>query len=548
MSSNKKKVVVIGLDGATFDLLDPLMNLGKMPNLDRLVKNGSSGRLLSTVPPVTGPAWVSFMTGKNPGKHGIFAFQKRVPRSYTWRAIHAGSIHSETLWSILSAAQRKVVVANVPVTYPPSAVNGFLVSGFLTPDDNCDSTYPASLAEELKSLVGDIKYDVDWRNFASHESAALIQDSQRITLNTARMTLHLMERCDYDFLITVFNGPDRLQHSFWKLLEPLVRQEPEALSPLQESLINCFTKLDIHLGEICQMAGNDATLFIISDHGFHRLEGFFYINHWLQQQGWMQFHGRPLVDRILGILRQADIFTMRKYLRRRFFPRVAANSFDIGKLIDWSTTVAYCPPTIEQGIYLNVAGRDPAGVVQPGAEYEALREQIMAELKKLKVPTSNRSLVTAVHKREEIYKGDYVDDAPDIVFSMQDYGCAALPGFSNKLYRSTHEEKTYGTGAHHMQGIFIGAGPDIKSVQHLTNLNITDLAPTILYSIGLSIPEDMDGRVLQEIFDDSFIASHPVQLAPLSSQEAQSQSSPRQLSEAEDLKVKERLRALGYLD
>jgi len=169
-------------------------------------------------------------------------------------------------------------------------------------------------------------------------------------------------------------------------------------------------------------------------------------------------------------------------------------------------------------------------------------------LKQLKIPKTNQYLATEVLKREEVYKGDYINDAPDIIFCMQDYRWPALPGFSKTLFRSINEEKKYGTGAHHMQGIFVGAGKDIKPGQHLTNLHITDLAPSILYLMGLPIPEDMDGRVLQELFDDRFVASHPVQIASLSPREMQSAASATQLSEAEDLKVKERLRALGYLD
>jgi predicted AlkP superfamily phosphohydrolase/phosphomutase len=548
----KRKVLVIGLDGGTLEAIGPLIEKGELPNLGFMMKHGVGGELRSTIPPVSGPAWATFITGKNPGKHGVYSFVQRAPGDYRSYVIHANSIRSKTLWSILSDHGLKVGVFNVPLTYPPEKVNGFMVSGFLTPDFKTEFTYPPSLSSELKEVFGDYDLDVSWVSGATRNRYSLsslgdgfLKDLRSSTQKTAEIAEFLMKGHEWDFFMVVFTGPDRLQHAMWNYIRP---QNPEIgkTRDAQRAVMSYYMEIDQLVGKICQAAGDHATIFTISDHGFGELEKKFYINEWLREKGLLYLNRSNTRFMIYRFLKKIDSLGLRKKLAGQMRSRIGAGSFKVADSIDWSRTRAYSFSNSEQGIYINLAGREPFGIVQEGEEYERLRDEIIDYLRALVDPDTKERILTEVYRREEVYSGPYLHEAPDIVFSLKNYSYIATISFPGTVYSRVYPRD--GTGTHRMNGIFLAYGENLKAGSKIHGAQIPDVTCTLLYLLGLDIPRDMDGRVLLEALSDSFIESNPVNIVDPLVDYPSTRQDIDLLTRQETEKVEAKLRGLGYID
>ncbi len=552
---DSRKVFVLGLDGGSFRALDPLVDAGVMTNLAGILRNGSRRILQSTIPPVTGPAWTTFMTGVNPATHGIFDFVRRVPGQMKRQIVAHGQIDAPTLFQMIERHGMKVGAVNLPLTYPPPSVNGFVVSGMLTPSLESEYTYPPDLKQEINQAVGPYILDVWWKRYSEQTAVDFVRELIRCLKQRTRTVRFLMKNNEWRFLTAVLTEVDRIHHSLWKYIEP---DRSESRSRRHErirgSVIEFYRELDQCIGEIVGELPPKTNFLIMSDHGFGPMRKKFFINSWLNAQGFLAANTRKLHGmrrrkkmlqgsrRILDALGLRSIASKAKGVVRKNEPRRMA-PYDALDCIDWSKTVCYAASYSEQGLYINLKGREPYGTVTPGAEYEEQREKIMEKLGTLRDPEDNRQLKVETFRKEEIYSGPHLDEAPDIVFSIEDGAYLADIGLEKEvLMRSTWQT---GSGTHRPEGIFIANGPDIKAGARLSDARMIDLAPTILHLLGLPVPENLEGGVLTDLLEGE-MANAPVSYCqPL----ARSTATPdTAYSDEEESMVRDKLSGLGYMD
>ena len=554
------KVLVIGLDGATFDLIKPWAAAGYLPTLQRLMLEGAHGPLRSTVPPMTGPAWTSFATGVNPGKHRLYDWIARDEDSYAFSPVTALDCAVPTIYTLLSQAGRRVCALNVPMTYPPTPVNGVMISGLPAPSTKVNVTYPTGLLHEIQQAVGDyILYPDPGQAYSDSGVSAFLERLYRTTDLRIKTLDYLRNREPWDFAMVVFNGTDTISHALWKYMDsthPLY--DPGMGRKYGNAIRDYYQYLDGKLARIVDTLPDDTTLIVMSDHGFGPFHKFIHVNNWLLQEGFMAVQPGTLTNLKYSLFRLGfspmnvyDLFMRlglgalkREVVRGQGQGLLKALFFSFED-IDWRRTKAYSLGNVGQ-IYLNVAGREPYGCVEPGAEYERVREAIMARLQTLRDPQTGETVVESIYRREELYQGEYLEKAPDIVFlprRLEYFGFGEYEFGSHQIIESMRRGIS---GTHRMNGIFMAYGAAVRPGAVVENASLYDLAPTILHLMGEQIPAHMDGRVLGEAL------AAPGTYTPVRSRQAQAgeqgAQAPGETMSAEDRKLlADRLRSLGYV-
>ena len=545
------RVLVIGLDGATFDLLLPWFEEGFLPHIADIWSRSAYGPLRSTIPPITASAWASFQTGVNPGKHGLFDFTEYRPGSYETPFVNAQSMKAEPLWGVLSRHGKRVVVINCPMTYPPRPVNGVLISGLLTPSTKVEFTHPPGLYQELIREIEDYQIFVPVQASLYLGTRKFVDRLRHATRKRAEAALFLMRRTDWDFFMVHFQSPDVLQHSLWSHLDPFHPGYHAVDSETRKYVQGYYRELDSLVGSVVEEAGDNATTILMSDHGFGPALKRFYVNQWLADEGLLtlradSLHKRAL-DNLEDVLRRADFLK----LRRRMIPpyskqETLVRRFTQESLIDWTTTSAFALPCASvMRLQINVRGREPMGVVEPGAAYDRLRDDIAGRLLQVRDPATARPIVEQVFKREEIYSGPALELMPDLVAQPLD-GYQIATRFKNGLLFGPLAEDF--TGNHRMDGILIMAGQHILTGHRIDTAEIVDLFPTILYLLDTAAPPGLDGRVLVEALQHDYIKAHALggqQEVPSPSTEGVGAGTYTP-GEAEE--IRDRLQGLGYLD
>lgn len=557
MEKRTRRVMVVGLDAATFTLMSPLMKEGRLPNFAELVREGVSGELESVFPPVTPPAWVSIMTGKNPGKHGVFDFYGPPSLGYERPVLNARSIKAKTLWALLSEQGLRVGGINVPITHPPEKVNGFIVPGTQYAFDSGDGfTYPSDLLDEIKAKLGD--YQLVWYDLKSLYTDELDEFlDQWCTITDLRegAALHLMETRPWEFFMVVFYSIDPIQHQFWRFSdETHPRHDPKLAKKYGDVIPAFYQKIDDSLGKILRRLDEETTVLVVSDHGAGPEHRAFYLNRWLINEGLLVL--KPHLVPLLRWRHSHFVYKVLKHLKFRGIawtvPQAVYWSLKdwidpregllISHFIDWSRTKAFAANHTEQGLYINLRGREPEGIVEPGAEYERLRDYLIGRLSQVVDPSTGKPLAKRVCKREDLYHGPYVDRAPDLTFFQEDGTCL--------VQKDLHPRELFGwanktSGTHRLNGVFILRGEGVKKGVALKGTKLMDVAPTILYALGLPVPDDMDGRVLVEAFDEAFVRARPPVIVPAGAWSGEREEGIYEEGEAD--KVREALRGLGYM-
>ena len=552
------KVIVIGLDGSTFDLISPWIENGEMPNLRQLIQGGISGELTSTYPPLTGPAWSSFMTGKSPSHHGVLEFFHRINGEYRQKLNNPFDIDGSSLWQLLSSAGKRVGVLGVPLTYPPERINGFLITGLLTPAGRRDFTHPPELLDELEEKIGTYRLRHD-EKYRKSNPEPFIQEQYEILENNTQAIEYLMTHKSWDFMMAHILGTDRMQHEFWHVIDPRHPQhDPIESEKLGNVLLDFFREVDNAIGRIINLAG-DAAIIIMSDHGFGPVYKFINFNTWLLEKKFLKLKRsfgtqlRYLIFKMgfnytqlgnwilkLGLGKRAKKLGRgkREDLQRRVF--LSLND------VDWSRSRVYSMGNFGQ-LFVNLEGREPMGIVSPGEEYESLLDELTQELLSLTDPETKQPVVEKIFRRDDIYNGPYSEQAPDLVFFTQrmEYKAMGLSDFSSPKII----EPVYGTTGHHrMNGVLICNKPGVfkQSDGEIEEAHIYDLTPTILYLMDLNIPESMDGKVLFDLFTDEFRENcDPKYSNPDFDEGTRDQND---LTEQEEAKLAEILRSLGYVN
>ena len=570
MTSRKKRVLILGVDGATFDIMDPLIQAGRLPNLARLAREGSTAPLRSTQPCQSSAAWPAFMTGKNPGKTGVFAFWVSNPGQVLRPLIHFKCIKTTTMWQTLSERGFQVGSVNLPVTFPPPKVNGTMVAGLLTPSPETLFTYPADLHTELMTQVGHIPIEMDLMQYAgTGNELEFLRAAFEAMETRTRMTEYLMDRDpDWDVFMCTWTITDRVQHFFWKYMdEEHPASKTERGAKLGEVVRQTYERVDREVGRLLERVDLEHdTVMVLSDHGFGPKRKNVYLNRWLEENGLFSYKEpfglrkwrlAPRPVSLGGVLSRLGFPPpVTEPLRKFRLPFLRPMALPPFMMVDWSKTKAYNNMVgSEEGIFINLKGREPDGIVEPGVEYEAVRDEIIAKLSELVDPEDGQPVVDSVQRREELYHGPHVETAPDLVLSMRSH--SYMPGVAlrtKEIFRSTSDPRFAGgqqegeSGQHRDDGILVVAGHDAASTgERNSGAEIIDVYPTMLYLMDEPIPTDVDGKVFRPAVDPAVLGSREERRVDDGSGDAPGAGGEGEVfSSEEDELVKERLKALGY--
>jgi predicted AlkP superfamily phosphohydrolase/phosphomutase len=540
------RVGVVGMDGADWRLLRPWIERGELPAIARLVREGAVGPLRSTVRPESSVAWSSFATGVNPGKHGVLGFAERVAGSYSFRLASGASIRVPRFWELAGERGLSVGLLNVPFTYPPSPVNGFLVTGMLTPGTHVPFTHPPQLGARLIERFGDWKFDVgDWGG----DKGVLVERVRLLTRQQRDAALFLLREQPRDLFIVVFEGGDRLQHILWADADechPL--HDPGEGHRFGGALLAHYRELDDAVSAIVETLPGDTLIFLVSDHGFNGCARRFHVNRWLAEQDLLApAEGGPGAA---SLLLRAGSSGWLRHVKRALFPArwdsLGLRCAAFARSVDWPRTRAFFGA--DGGVRINLRGREPQGLVPPG-EYDAFRDGLRRELLAVRDPETGRPVFSAVFTREELYSGPALETAPDLVAEPRRDGADA--GLNVVLDGSLepHGIPAFGlslphTGNHAPEGILVAWGEGVAEGRRVEGASIIDLAPTILAALGVAAPPHVDGRVLAGLFaPDGLARPRPVEIAGpgLIGRPAPS------FGRDDEALVEERLANLGYL-
>lgn len=579
----KSKVLIIGLDGATWKLMGPWIDSGDLPVLADFVTGGVSGLLTSTMQPMSAQAWTSFMTGKNIGKHGLVDFFMRREGSYDLQIVNASVRHGKSIWRILGDRDRQVCVINVPMTYPPEQVNGLLISGmdapYLRPKSSSNFTWPREFAQELLEAIPDYVIEAGGHNYiygSKPDPQRFVDEMMRAGQARLATAKYMLENKEWDLFTVVFRPTDRAQHWFWKHMDPRHPLHQPGDERFADTIKTVYRTLDGWVGQLLEMVDDDTTVIIMSDHGFQPLGNrVLYLNTWLRDSGFLSFRtdrneqGERLSWSKLRRLTVSGLVwpawqgmkrhmpTSAKRWLKKTFPKLERKvpALLILSDIDWARTSGYAMEVQEGNIFINLKGREPEGIVEPGIEYEALREDISRALENWRDPFDGSQVVRRVFKREELFHGPNFERTPDLLIQFNSpggYGYQLRHGVlsdriqaiemvsEDELLRSLRPN-----ASHELEGICIMRGPAIQPGKELVDANIVDLAPTALYLLGEPIPEDMDGRVLSEAFSPSYLQEFPPGRAGAEGDDTD--PGDPSYDDTEQELIEDRLRGLGYL-
>ncbi len=550
-----KKVMIIGLDGVPLNTIQRWMKAGQLPTLQRLAQEGTVGQLLSTIPPTSGPSWSSFATGMNPGKTGIYDFLYRREGTYHFPPVNASLRGGTTMWRYLSDAGLRVGVLNLPMSYPVEQVNGFMVSGWMTPYAATDYVYPSELATELEQAVGNYRIYPS-ETFAENRRESFLNATYELLDLRTRTALHLAQTQPWDVFASVFFDTDRVLHQLWHYLDPdhswrTDREDHEWI------VREYFQKVDESVDRLLACANEETLIIVLSDHGMGPARNFIVLNNWLLDSGLLRLKGNlwtrlkeslfrhgftlrnvhQIADR-LGLAQQAE------YIAGYFVDHLLKLAFLSFRDVDWTRSRAYSFGRHLGSIYINVRGREPQGIVQPGAEYEAVRDEIERLAYDFRDPRTGRKLIGEVLRREEIFSGPYLDRAPDLILRPKEPSDIFF-GLADFGHRDTVSAVYRYSGMHRDYGMLIMKGPGVRKGTTLDGASIQDIAPTALHTMGLPVPADMDGHVLASAFDDGYMDSFPVTIGEPST--AAEKVAGRGYTEDGEKEIMDRLEGLGYL-
>ncbi len=459
--SKEKKVVVIGLDcAAPKTLFEDFIE--DCPNLKKLMTNGVYGKLRSSDPPITIPAWMVMSTGKKAGTLGVYGFRHRKNNSYTdfWVA-NSQTIKEPKIWDILGSHGLKSIILGVPPTYPVKPLKGNMVSGFITPDILANFTYPPELKAEIIENIGDYILDAKFRTNAKEQLLINIYQMTKIHFKTLK---YLMTNKEWDYVQCVLIGLDRLHHAFWKYYDKThPKYEP---GNIFESVIKkYYIYLDQEVGEILNLIDEDTIIFIVSDHGAKAMKGVLCINMALEKLGLLKFKTPPK-------------------------PKTRMQDAEI----DWNNTYAWGWGGYYARIFLNVKGREKHGIIEPD-KYEEWRDKLIKLLKEIPDITGNK-MNTKIYRPEELF--DIIrGDAPDLLAYFDDlyWRSAGTVGYDS-MYLNENDTGP-DDAVHDYYGIFLIYDPKKKLGKKLKTRNILDIAPTILNIFEIEIPGDMEGKIIK---------------------------------------------------
>ena len=498
------RVLIVGWDGADWDILDPLLEAGELPALAALVKRGRRGVSRSCLPSHSWAAWPTFLTGRDPGGHGVFDILEYRPGAARRLPVSANSILAPTWPERVSAAGKTTLLVNVPLTYPPPEIKGAVIAGGIVPPRTTYS-WPPDLGARLEWPIN----GGSWTTFRGRP-VDLVAELERLTRKRAAGMRTLLDEEPWDVACLVFVSTDRSQHCLLEYVHPGHPAFAEAsASPVAERVRDLYRLLDRELASILERTNDDDLVVLMSDHGHHPCTRAVSMNKVLEHLGFLRFGAGSTLVNLLSWGRVRSVARV-VYDRLGLHGRVAVPT----PPIDWARTTAYTSVvSTGEGVSVNLTGREPEGTVSR-ADYERVRDEVAQALLEF---TDNRGEhpVGAVLRKEEVLSGPHLDRAPDLLLQ-------AAPLYSLSHARRMVEDADWLSGDHRPEGVYVMAGPGIEPGAG-PEISLGDFAAQIAHEIGL--PADPEwGR--------SGLEAEPVGA----------------YSDEEERLVEERLRGLGYLE
>ncbi len=461
MVINKKKVFVLGLDSVPPELLFDRW-LDQLPHIKRLISRGVYGDMMSTIPAITCPAWMSMMTSASPGKLGLYGFRNRSSYEYEGLSFaNSRAVPVDTVWDVLSKVGKKVVVIGVPMTYPPKPVNGCMVTCFMTPDTKCEYTYPPALKAEVENITNGYILDVD--EFRNDNKDPILKAIYDMTEKRFKLTRRFIRSKEWDFFMMVEMGPDRIHHAFWKYFD---EEHPKYApgSKYQDAILNYYKYLDKEIGETFALLNDDTMTIIVSDHGAKKMMGGICINEWLIQNGYLKLVQYP------------------------------SESIPFNKLVvDWENTMAWGEGGYYGRLFMNVKGREPKGVIAK-QHYEHVRNELIKKLEDLRDP-NGKNIHTRAYRPEDIYS-ECNGIPPDLIVYYGDLSWRSIGSVGNKTIWADENDTGPDDANHSQYGIFMVNDSRDHRKDRRSGVTLYDVAPTVLNYMGVKAPDSMEGKII----------------------------------------------------
>lgn len=508
----ERKVCVIGFDGATFDLIEPFIKRGLLPHFQKFLDEGASASLISVIPPVSAPAWVSLCTGKNPGIHNIFGFTDG-----KGRIVNSTFRRSKALWNLLDEHGKRSILINVPMTSPPEDIHGIVISGILSPHE--------------KGFSG--RFDIDKKSIMEKEKTLTKMFQWEIT--KTEKALHMLKNEEWDLFFIVYHLSDFVPTIYWKYMDT---EHPQFIrdGTLSRAVEDAYKVLDDMLGRFLSALDENTHVVVVSDHGMGPSTKVFNINEWLRQEGFLHMKA-AVMEKTLSPEKVAALIEKHAFIRKivkmipesfqkKVYRLIFSRSKNVfSRLGKTSSAYAYSHAHFASIWLMNKDNKE---------RNEDTISVIEKKIKEFKDPETGEKVITHVYRRDHIFHGASIDNAPDLVIE-------AVPHYSIRSQRLGNLfSEPLQSGDHRMNGIFIAHGPCIRK-GNLGELSIFDVCPTLLAILGLPVPSDMDGNI-KEIFEEGFHVEkeeHP---------ESQRYVEQQPYTEEEENTIKDRLSALGYFD
>jgi predicted AlkP superfamily phosphohydrolase/phosphomutase len=538
------RALIIGIDGGTWTVLRPAIERGYMPFLKSLVDTGASGVLMSTIPALTPPAWAAFQTGANPGKTGVFCFTS-LDRTTRTNGFVSAELLSDTIWEVAGNAGKSVLAINLPMTYPARPVNGCMVTGLMTPSMRSEFTWPRELkAELLKAVPGYHIFNMEGvRDVPPPQNIpGFLSQMVEVLDNRTLAAEYLISTRKPDLCMVHFQTSDVVQHALWCYLDAGHSHfDNEKYTYIMTHFYQRLDKSIQRVHEAYGRAGEGFNTFVISDHGFEAYKYRFNLAIWLYQQGLLvpdeRAHTPPWPKRITKALR------IGRFLRFFVSPRSMAKLEDklaiSPDFVAWQRSPVFVTGfSSEAGIYI---------MQGDASQRAAIAQRIIEGLRDFRDPRTDKPIIEAIYRREEIYHGPRLELMPDlVVVPVREYMCDNHWRKTDSLIDEMRPEVEFVVGKHHPEGILVASGPGIARKTGMT-AQIIDAAPTILYSIGVDTPASCDGEVIADLFTSEFAT---VRGAPRRGQPRKGPAedlSGNVYSADDEKEIKKKLHDLGYM-
>jgi predicted AlkP superfamily phosphohydrolase/phosphomutase len=508
-----------------------MLGAGQLPTLAGLIERGAYGDCLSTIPSHSWCAWPSFMTGLNPAGHGVFDILEHKPGVSKRLPVTYRSIKAPTIFDDLTRAGKTSLALNIPLTFPPPPIKGKVVAGGVLPASR-SYTHPAELQAELDDRAPFPINGMSWTTFRNRPEPFL-EECSAVTEHRQKAFEYLLDTTEWDFGVIVYVSTDRIQHCLMEYLSPdHPRYEELKDSAVAGRARAVYRQLDDGLARLLKRTTDDDLVIFMSDHGHQPCTRACTMDRILRHLGFLEFG------------RGSFAFNLIRWGPGR---RVARRVYDILKLhgkvsipaspVDWSKTTAYTSVvSTGEGVSVNLKGREPNGIVEP-SDYERARDDVAAALDDFRDPDNNLAPIGKILRKEEVLSGAHLDSAPDLLL-------VPAPFYSLTHARGMVEEADWLSGDHRIEGVVVATGPEVTAGPLRERVELIDLGPTSLATLGAPSAVPRDGRVIRSLVGSD--AALDIGGPPAGAQARAADDTGLTSDEAGE--IEDHLRGLGYVE